>query len=62
MGEKLCQRRDSNPRPSDAVHPALAGYPSLRLSWPLSDVLSWPLTSSQFPGKPLPGAVAGKLL
>ena len=59
MGEKLC--RDSNPQPSDPDHLALASYPSLRLTWPLSDVLSWLLTSSQYPGEPILGAVAGKL-
>ena len=44
----LCHRRDSNPRPSD---------PFLQLSWPLSEVISWPLSSCQYPGEPLLGAV-----
>ena len=47
-----------NPRPSYPVHLTFSSDPSLRLSWPISDVPSWPQTTSQYPGEPLPGQVA----
>ena len=50
MGEKLWRCWDLNP-----VHLALASYLSLRLSWSLSDVLSWPLTRSQYLATPRGG-------
>ena len=53
--KKLCRRRDSNPQPSDLLH-HLASYPSLRLSWPLSDVNRvGPSLEASFSGGPSSG-------